>query len=430
MTEKNSPETPHQMLVYPHPPDQPEDEISLIDLIYPVYKRRLFLIAFCIIVTLLTAFLTLKSTKIYEATAVILPETPAEGGGVGSELKAAFLEQFGVAGLGGSSGAPSEIFEAVLKSNVLAREALLRANYFYTMGIGYKGLDNAVKSFADAVTISKDTKNPTLSIAIKSSDPVQAADLVNTYILELDKYNRTNMMTSTQRLRKYIEQRLETANQELDQGQQELREFQEKNRAISISDQAEATIEVLSAMEAERVKLEVEKAAMEKFYKGPHIEIEQINAQMEAIQRNINKLTYSDRDKVAVEHTEGDVNFYIPLNRIPALNFEESKLLLKVKAKTGVITMLITQLEQAKLDETRDLPTINILDWARAPDRPVKPRLKLNIILGFVVSIFLGIFLIFLTEFFNRMDQDPEASPKWREMKQGFRKMIPFSRKA
>jgi uncharacterized protein involved in exopolysaccharide biosynthesis len=78
------------------------------------------------------------------------------------------------------------------------------------------------------------------------------------------------------------------------------------------------------------------------------------------------------------------VEFYIPLTSIPALNYDESKLLLKVKAKTGVITMLTTQLEQAKLDEAKDMPTINTLEIAEPPQKAVKPKAKLNVILGFV----------------------------------------------
>jgi len=81
--------------------------------------------------------------------------------------------------------------------------------------------------------------------------------------------------------------------------------------------------------------------------------------------------------------------------------------------------MLATQLEQARLEETKDMPTINVLDWAMAPERPIKPKLRLNLILGFVVALFVGIFLIFFLEYLRRMDEDPETSPKWREIKQG-----------
>jgi uncharacterized protein involved in exopolysaccharide biosynthesis len=180
-------------------------------------------------------------------------------------------------------------------------------------------------------------------------------------------------------------------------------------------------------MESQRVSLEVEKAAKEKFYKGPHIEIEQLEAQMEALQKNINRLTYSEEASVPLETEKGKVEFYIPLTRIPALNFDESRLLLDVKAKTGVVTMLTTQLEQARLEEARDIPTITTLEWAAPPEEPVKPKIKLNIILSFIVALFLGIFIVFFMEFTERMDQDPEAAPKWREMKKGVAGLMQYS---
>ncbi len=421
MTQKNQIDLTTKTNSNLYSPDQRDDEIHLIDLIYPIYKRRRFLILFCFIIIAATMIITILSSKTYEAAAVLLPEPKESDSGVGGELKAAFLQQFGIAGIGGSSPATADVFEAVLKSRNLAFEALNRYNYFYIMGINKKYQEKITGAFATAIEVTKDRDKPTLLIKMQSHDPRMAADLVNTYIVELDRYNRTNAVTSAQRLRQYIEERLKAVNKELVDAQKELREFQEKNRAVSIDKQTEATLVVLAEMEAQRLALEVQKAAKERFYKGPHIEIEQLEAQINALQKNIDRLTYSQEPQVPVESEKGIVEFYIPLKRIPVLNFEESRLLLNVKTKTGVITMLTTQLEQAKLDETKDMPTINVLDWAKPPERPINPRLKLNVLLGFIVSIFLGVFIIFLLEFIHRMGQDPEASPKWQEMKKGFK---------
>lgn len=400
--------------------DQTDDEINLIDLIYPIYKRRKFLILFCLIFSAFVIFITFTSEKTFEASATIMPESK-ETGSAGSELKAAFLSQFGIAGIGDSSSASSVIFEAVLKSRKLALEVLYQYNYFQIMGIPKKNHERVAELIAKKVTISQDKTMPTLALKIQSSDPRMATDLVNSYILALDRYNRSNAITSAQRLRQYIEERLIAVNKELVEAQEEMRSFQEKNRAVSIDKQTEATLEVLAEMEAQRLTLEVEKAAKEKFYKGPHIAIEQLDAQINALQNNINRLTYSQYSHVPVENEKGKIEFYIPLKSIPTLNFDESRLLLKVRTKIGVVSMLTTQLEQAKLDETKDMPSINVLDLAKLPEIPIKPNLKLNVLLGFIVSFFLGIFIIFLMEFFHRMAQDPNASPRWKEMTNSFK---------
>lgn len=389
--------------------EQPDDEINLIDLVYPIYKHRLFLVLFCIFVTFIVAIVTFNMPKTYEASITFLPEESDSG--VGSELKAAYLQQFGISGLGGG-GAVYISIPALVQSKELNQMVRKRYNFNITgAGVVY--------------SVTSEEKEGT-SITAQANDPIAVADIANTYMMEIDKFNRTNTVTSAQRLRKYVEKRLESANEELNAVQQELRDFQEMNKAISISKQAEATLQVLSEMEAQRVGLEVEKAAKEKFYARPHIEIEQLNAQMQAIQKNIDRLTYSREEKIKLKDREGKVDFYIPLNRIPALNFEESKLLIKVKAKTRVIIMLTTQLEQAKLDETKDMPTINVLDWAKPKWGPIKPNLRSNVMLSFLISFFVGSFIIFIIEYFQKMDQNDETSKKWNEIKSGILKSIPL----
>ncbi|MBF0225773.1 MAG: hypothetical protein HQK76_09990 [Desulfobacterales bacterium] len=371
------------------------DEVGLFDLILPVYKYWKFLIAFTFCVVVLTGIVGVTSTKIYRATSVLLPEIKENAGG--GELKAAFLTQFGFAGLGGE-GTSSAVYESILKSRELARNVLKRYNYFYLMGIDKKNEEIAIDNLLNSIVVQKPAKEPTISIIVDVSDRYMCKDIANAYIYELDNYNREVSITSAQRLRKYIEKRLENAEKEQEAAQAEFQAFQENNRAISISKQTNSTLDVLAGLESQRVEIEIEKAAKEQFYGGAHIEIEQLNAKMEALQKNIDRLVYSNEKSVPIKNEKG-LEFYIPLTKIPYLNFEESKLLAKNKAKAAVVSMLYTQSEQAKLDEAKDMPTINILDWAVPPIRHIKPKLKAMLVLGALGGLFLGAILVFLFDF-------------------------------
>jgi tyrosine-protein kinase Etk/Wzc len=408
------------------------NEINLIDLIYPVYKRRKFLIRFCLLIAIATGVISLFLPKTYEATAVILPVSEQGNSSLTSGLASSVLGQIGLSSLsslGLSGSTTSKNFKAALKSNELASEVLNRYDYFSVMGITKKGENNSSKTIAGLVNVTESKTDNTISISVQHPDPVFASDLVNSYVKALNAYNLNNSFTSAGNLRKYVERRLEEGYRELDQAQKELRDFQEKNRAVSISDQGQATLKVLAQMEAQKVVLEVQKSAKERFYKGSYTELEQLKSQIDALQKNIDQLTYSQEDAVPFKGEGGKIEFYIPLNNLPGLGFDESKLLLKVKAKTGVITLLISQLEQAKLDEAKDIPTINILERSYPPERSIKPKIALNVVLSLVVSLFLGIFIIFFMEFIQRMDQDPETAPKWLEMKKGISGILKFKRR-
>jgi tyrosine-protein kinase Etk/Wzc len=412
--------------------EEMEDEINLIDLVYPIYKRRKFLIRFCLVIAAAAGIWSFLMPKTYEATAVILPISEDNNSSSLSGLASSLLGQSALGGLvnlGGASSTSSDTFEAILNSNELAADVLKRYDYFSMMGISIKAENAAIKSLAGSLTVTSSKKDPTISISIQSKDPILASELANSYVKGLDNYNLNNTFTSAGRLRQYIEKRMDEASRELDQAQAELQGFQEKNKTVSVSQQAEATLKVLGEMEAQRLALEVEKQSKEKFFKGSHYEIGQLDAQIDALKKNIDNLTYSNQGSVPIETEKGKVEFYIPLTSMTGLSFDESKLLLKVKAKTGVITLLTTQLEQAKLDEAKDIPTINILEWASPPERPVKPKIFLNVILSVVVSFFLGVFIVFFMEFIKRMDQDPETAPKWQEMKNALTGFFKFKRR-
>jgi tyrosine-protein kinase Etk/Wzc len=412
--------------------EEMDDEINLIDLIYPIYKRRKFLIRFCLGVALAVGVISFLLPKTYEATAVILPVSDQNNSNLTSGLASSVLGQIGLSGLSGfglSGSTTSKNFKAALKSNELANAVLKRYDYFSMMGIGKKSKIKSSKAIAGLVNVTESKTDNTISISVQHHNPVFASDLVNSYVKALDAYNLNNSFTTAGNLRKYIEKRLEETGSELDQAQQELRDFQERNSAVSITDQGQATLKVLAQLEAQKVATEVQKSAKERFYKGSYSELEQLTSQIDALQKNIDQLTYSQDTSVPVKGESGKIDFYIPLNSITGLGFDESKLLLKVKAKTGIITLLTTQLEQAKLDEAKDIPTINILERSYPPEKAVKPKIAMNIILSAVVSLFLGIFIIFLMEFIQRMDQDTETAPKWLEMKKGISDILKLKRR-
>jgi len=232
------------------PQDFDDDEINLIDLIYPIYKKRRFLITFSLVIAVITAVVTFFQPKTYQATAVILPVSGDSSSLSG--LESSLLGQTGVISQGASISSTSSTFEAVLKSNELAAKVLNRYDYFSIKGIKKTSgsVTSSCKELTGSLTVTSSKKDPTISISIKSQDPVFASDIANSYVKELDDYNLTKSFTTAGRLREYLEKRTDEAGKELDQAQSDLREFQEKSKAVSISQQGEATLKVLGEMEA------------------------------------------------------------------------------------------------------------------------------------------------------------------------------------
>ncbi|MBI3329076.1 MAG: hypothetical protein HYZ81_20520 [Nitrospinae bacterium] len=424
-SEGGSQETPVEG--HPREASALEEEVRLVDYLYPLYRRR-GLILLCLLVTAgATALFTFRAPKIYEARAVLMPET---SGGEDVGLRATLAQQFGVA-VPGQKADPSTIFTNVLKSRPFAERVAERLNLVELLvragrSSGVTSVVDLQQAVAERLLADVDVKvdarrGSAITITVPGEDPILAAHLANTYVTELDRYNREANITKSKRLRLFLEERLRQANRELTQVQQTLRTFQEQHKAISISEQAKQTLATLTKLEAQKLDLEIQREAQERFVRESHSQVKALQAQLAALQKNIEQLKYAEVMARAAER-DGPLEYYVPLDQVPLLSFQESRLLLEVGTKSKVVELLTTQVEQAKLDEARELPTLTVLEPAVPPQRPSKPKVKQNILLGMVVGLFGGVMVAFMATYFEREAQDTMNGSKWQEMRLGLRR--------
>ncbi len=100
---------------------------------------------------------------------------------------------------------------------------------------------------------------------------------------------------------------------------------------------------------------------------------------------------------------EGESNFYIPFNELPALGMQLGRLIREAKIQEKVFELVTSQYEMAQIEEAKDVNTIQILDHAVPPDKKSSPKRSLIVILSTVVALFLSIFLAFFVEYFQRL---------------------------
>ncbi|HSC69778.1 MAG TPA: GNVR domain-containing protein, partial [Candidatus Methylomirabilis sp.] len=95
--------------------------------------------------------------------------------------------------------------------------------------------------------------------------------------------------------------------------------------------------------------------------------------------------------------------FQVPFTMVPELGMELIRLTREVRIQETVFQLLTAQLEQAKIAEARDTPTVQILDRAGPADRPSKPTTSLNMAIAGVLGLLLSLFLAFFLEHLERM---------------------------
>ena len=132
-----------------------------------------------------------------------------------------------------------------------------------------------------------------------------------------------------------------------------------------------------------------------------------------------------------LESTNPDSSFFsLPVSAIPALRGQYEELYSRVHVNEGLYTTLLSQLEQAKIQENEELPTITVLDRSVPPEMRSRPRRAMIVLLAFGVSLILSLLLAAWLEYLSRLrTQSPEDYNRVSQFLNAFLGWLPGVRK-
>ena len=378
---------------------QEDDEINLLDYWRVIWKYKRLIGIICSTIVLFSAIFSFCSPKIYKSTATILPAQSAQGSSMmGNPMAQTVALSAGISTLTTNEKA----FLSILKSRIIKEKIVNQFNLkdYYK----YLRLDSAITSLGDATKISL-SKDGIISIDVEDKDPEMAANIANAYIEYLNQLNAEFGIGTASRRRRFIAEQLAKAEKSLKAAEDTLKEFQEKHRAISLEEQAKGAAEAGVSIRSEIATAEVQLQVMQNFAKDSHPEIISLRRKIQELKRQLAKSQYSTRLDLPLEtgnpqYTKKGLS--TPAATIPLVGLELGRLARDVMVQETVYTFLTQELERAKIDEVRDLPVVQPLDTAVPAIQKCKPKIKQNILLSGVVSLFLSIFTAFSLEYINK----------------------------
>lgn len=95
----------------------------------------------------------------------------------------------------------------------------------------------------------------------------------------------------------------------------------------------------------------------------------------------------------------------------PRIALERARLEREITLQSGLYAELQKQLEMAKIEEKKDTPVFEILQSGERPLGPSEPNRKLLIVIGVVLGMALGVFVVFLKEWIKTFFAAPAAKP-------------------
>lgn len=331
-----------------------------------IWHRRMAIAKLVGAATLLTAIVAFLLPPWYRADGVLLPPSEEESG-VGL---ASLLKEIGVAGVRVPSQAtPADVFLAILESRRVNEEIVRRFDLRNRYHARY--MVDAIKKLRTHASF-KATDAGTIEISVEDRDPVRAAAITNAYMEILDRFNRDVRMTKGRRTRQFVEERLKETKDELAGAEQRFADYQSKHKTAMMTREMTSAADAAARLYAQRAALQVRLGVVQSYTRGPSDEALQITQELEQVDRQ--------------------------LAALPETGLEITRMYRDVRTQEQVFVLLTAQYEQARIDEARDTPTIEVLDPAVTPEKKSRPLRTLMIVAAFGLSLAVGVVWALLNE--------------------------------
>lgn len=386
---------------------------TFVDYLAVIFKRRLFIFKVVIIGAMLSVIISFCLRNQYTASTTILPPNPQQDmmfGFVNPAIASSFGGASGLTALLGGGSRPSDLFAAILNSGQITGTIVNK----YNLKKVFKSrtYTDAVKQLQEITKIGVSPEG-LISVSVTWHDKQLAADIANSYIEELDKFNTETTMTIGKKYRIFIEERLKQNQDSLAFAEEKLRAFQEKHKTIALNVEIQMAIETIAKLKSEIIFREVQKGTMASGSNVNNPYIYSIEQELRELKRQLSKIEFGSKTKDAETFGAG---FSIPFTELPELSLEFARLLRDAKVQEAIYELLTQQYEQAKIMEIKDTPTVQVLDRASPPEKKSAPKRSRIVILTSVLCLIFGIVGAFVLESFEKIKTYPDRHKKWLDI--------------
>jgi len=340
-----------------------------------LWENRRFLVRAGAIAFVLSGITACILPKQYESTTRIMP--PEQTGGsaamlaalAGKAPSAGGLASLASGLLGGHGN--DALFISLLRSGTISGHLIDRFQLQHVYHNRY--VEDTAKKLARKTAITEDAKSGVITIVVEDTDRGRARDLAAAYVDELNILVARVNTSAARREREFIEKRLQSVGQDLQQAQVEMSDFSTKNAAIDLKEQTRAMVDAGAKLQGELVASRSELDSLQQVYGNENVRVHAAEARIGTLRHELERES-DGNDLPPGEPSSDDALPYPALRQLPALAVPWANLYRRVRIQETVYEMLSAQYETARVEEARSIPTVSVIDPAGWPERKSSPH--------------------------------------------------------
>ncbi|MGN5621347.1 polysaccharide biosynthesis tyrosine autokinase [Acinetobacter sp. Brlt_5] len=241
-----------------------------------------------------------------------------------------------------------------------------------------QSLPAAVRSLlADYSVAEKGKLTGVLGLNYQGTDKQHITQVLNAILAAYSQQNIERRSAETAQTLKFLEDQLPELKQQLDVAEREFNRFRQQYNTVDVTKESELYLTQSVTLETQKAELEQKVAEASAKYTAEHPIMQQMNAQLTAINKKINELDGT-------------------LRRLPELQRQYLQLFREVEVKQQLYTGLLNSYQQLRIAKAGEIGNVRIVDTAVEPIAPIAPKKLQILILSIVLGGFLGTLLALL----------------------------------
>ncbi|MEI5999180.1 polysaccharide biosynthesis tyrosine autokinase [Paraburkholderia bengalensis] len=247
------------------------------------------------------------------------------------------------------------------------RYELTRASTLTTVERLQKSMDVAESTLQSGV----------IRASLEGQNPKLTADIMNSMANEFIRQDVESRSSEAEHMLAFLDQQLPQLRKELDAAEQRYNTFRNQHGTVDLSEESRLLLQQIVDNKTKLVDLQTQRAEMSQRFTANHPAVAALDAQIAALQGNLSKMGKS-------------------VQTLPDTEQTALRLLRDVHVDTELYTNLLNSAQQLRIAKAGQVGDVRIVDFAEAPDDPVRPKRLIVILISLGGGLLIGIVFAFV----------------------------------
>jgi tyrosine-protein kinase Etk/Wzc len=351
-------------------------KIGILDLVIILLERKWLFIISLLLFSIAGLIASMTMTKYYAGKAIIMKpasKMPGLGSLLGKETQVAGL----LKSMDGMGETDADNFLSILRSRRLAEKVIDRFDLVHVYRFDKMKkyyIEDVLKAFSrNSAVVENEMGN--IEVAVVDTSPGRAAAMANFMVDELDSITYQLSKESARNSRIFFEERLGVIKHDLDSASRAFADFQIENKYIDLEQQVKSSIEQVATFEGQKMGMDLEIAQLRSQFSGSNQRVLELEKEKGVIEKKISG--YMD---------QGGGHLIVSLSNAPEKAIKYAELKGNAKLQESLYEFVIQLYEQAKISEANNVPSIQVLEYAKVAQKKTRPKRSIVCLLFFFVG--------------------------------------------